>query len=202
MMRGYVYFTVAFASCALLITLLHLFAASQAQDDSLAISIERAYCTGMDARAAVIESARQGASEGFSLYDETHSASDCRHCEDHFCEPPLPGVPPGANACEKTLCLMCFRESGARRAAEAAGESAIAKLRPHVFDSDFTVSINGGPLSARLAPDPLSANGFRLAAIAIPSDIRIIVSSSRFGIASDPAIPGGTVIPYESPGID
>ncbi len=200
-MRGYAYFTVAFAASVLILAMLHLNAAAFAYDESAAISVERAYCAGMDAKAAALESARQGALRGFALYDAIHSTEACLHCEDHFCSPPAPGIPPGQGTCDRALCAACFRESGARAAAREAGESAVFALNSHTFDPDFRISIGKADLSVVLAPDALAKNGFALGAVSFPSGARFSLSSVRFGIESSPAILPGTVIRYESAGL-
>ena len=200
-MRGYFSFIVAFACCILLVSLLGLQAAACRRDDSLAIATERAYSAMMDAKAAMLESCRQGALLGFGAYDAVHDAASCAHCDDHFCIPPAPGEPPLASTCDAALCSICFRESGARDAAESGALSSALSLQAHRFDPDFQIALGLPSVSARLAAEPLSKNGFRLASVSFTQDVPISIVSESYGVEGAGAIPAGTVVGYEWSGL-
>ena len=152
-MRGYFSFILVFVALLLIFTLLSV---RSKPDFSKAISIERAYGLSMNVKETIIESARQGAGEGFLLYDSSHNTAMCRHCTDHFCtyDRDFP------NYCDDFLCTLCFRENEARISAVQGAISKINSLKTNEFDPDFSITFIDPSLSVFLKPDQLAKNGF------------------------------------------
>ena len=66
-----------FAAFALLLSLVELNLNSKTHNLSNAINAERFYRVQMNVKEVIIEAARQGAREGFQMYDSTHQISAC-----------------------------------------------------------------------------------------------------------------------------
>ncbi|VVC04155.1 Uncharacterised protein [Candidatus Bilamarchaeum dharawalense] len=169
-MRGYFTFILVFVSLLLVFTMLLSVSKS---DFSQAVAIERAYGLSMNIKEILIESARQGANEGFAIYDNNHDIRLCRHCQDHFCtyDRDYP------NYCDDHLCSICFRENDARASAIQTAQQKITNLKNHKFDPDFSVSFTDPQLSVFLKPSKLSKNGFSLDYMSVDGEIPIILSS-------------------------
>ncbi|HSB47620.1 MAG TPA: hypothetical protein VLD37_06415 [Candidatus Bilamarchaeum sp.] len=198
-MRGYVSFLLVLLASLALLQLLALHGASGDFSLSDAVAAERAYGLEMNAKEGAIESVRIGAREGFEKYDRATSVENCRHCPDHFCQPPTPADPLPPNACD-SRCDACFRESDARRSAEGGALERISALAGHDFGPDFNVSFDSAALETLLRPEPLSKNGYAVDYSRFRKKYWINISSAKFRLERDSAIPGGYAV--ESTGVD
>jgi hypothetical protein len=198
-MRGYVSFVLVLLASLVLLDLLALYDASHETNLSDAVAAERAYGIEMNVKEAVIQSVRLGAGEGFGEYDRATDVRNCRHCPDNFCAPPTPADPYPPNACDPPRCSLCFRESGARKAAIDGALETLRDLEGHRFDQDFSVSFGGAELEVLLRPDPLSKNGYSLDFARFRKKNGMNISSDKFRIDQESKIPGGFTI--ESPGV-
>ncbi len=191
-MRGYISFLLVFASVLLFLSLMELRLASGSTDLSSAIRLERANGFGMNAKEAAAECIRQGARDGFADYDSAHSLGSCAHCPDNICAYPVPPAPPPPNFCDATLCLGCFRESGARLAAEAGAAAAMRSLS--VSDGDFEAAFGGAEVESFLRHDPAGRNGFALDSVRLREPLPISFGSVKLRILSSAALPRGLVV--------
>ena len=194
-MRGYLSFVLVLASLILVFTLLELSLASNSVDLSKAISAERAYGVQMNVKESIIESAKQGALEGFNTYDSSHDLSLCKHCHDFFCAPQELLPPP--NVCDQSLCERCFRESDARIEAEKGAILRVVGLANHNFDNDFDIFISPAVIDSFTAADPASKNGFSLSSLRFKDDLHLRFISKKFGLSTNATVPEGFVISYE-----
>jgi hypothetical protein len=190
-MKGYLSFVLAFLCLMLIIALLSIVQASTQYDFSRAIAAQRAYGVGMNAKEAITEGIRNGARTGFEAYDATHLLVACMHCPDHFC-----AIPPAPNFCNEELCSLCFREDGARKAAESGINDSLAALMVHGFDPDFNVSIIGGSPEVSLAPDLKRPGKYIPDSIRLRERMGISVACEKLGIWSETGIPAGMVVRY------
>jgi len=170
---------------------------SASLDLSKAVQIERTYGLQMNVKESIIESARQGALEGFSGYDASHDVSLCRHCPDNLCIPPNPLDPIPPNICDPARCEKCFREKEARKESEDGAIARLNNLKSHEFDPDFFVSIRDAEVESFLKSDPLSKNGFALDFFRFKNQCAFSVNSEKFSIESYATIPKGLVIFYD-----
>lgn len=191
-MRGYLSFVLVLASVVLVFTLLEINMVSKSFDLSKAISVERAYGLQMNVKESILESARQGARDGFNTYDFTHDIKLCKHCPDSFCLPPTPPLP--TNYCDPLLCAQCFRESEARMESERYAVSNITTLGHHHFDSDFRVFISQPTLKAFTTNNSMAKNGFSLDYLIFDDDLRIDLVSDDFDLSAAAKIPEGVII--------
>ncbi len=191
-MRGYISFLLVSASVLLFLSLMELRLASGPADLSLAIRLERAHGFGMNAKEAATECIRQGARDGFAGYDSTHSLGSCAHCPDNLCAYAVPPAPPPPNVCDAGLCLGCFRESGARLAAETGAAAAMRSL--YVSDGDFEAAFGGAAVESFLRHDPAGRNGFALDFLRLREPLPISFGSVKLRISSSAALPRGLVI--------
>ena len=193
-MKGYLSFVLVFVSVLVLLYLLEAQFSSRNFELSKAITVQRAYALQMNVKENLLEIAKQGAREGFDLYNSTHNLSSCMHCPDHFCTPG-----PSPNNCDLVKCSACFRENEARQAAVNKAVEKLMLLRTHHFDHDFDVSIGITALSAHLKPNLLSPNGFALSHIQFQYDTPITLVSKKFEVSAKAKIPRGCVIYDEGP---
>lgn len=191
-MRGYMSFLLVSASALLFLSLMELRLASSATDLSLAVALERAYGSEMDAKEAAVESMRQGAQAGFAGYDSAHFLGACAHCPDNLCAYPAPPAPPPPNFCDAALCLACFRESGARLAASAGAEAAVRSLS--LSDGDFNASFGAASVESFLEHDASGKNGFALESLRLSEPLPVTFGSVKFRISSSAALPAGLVV--------
>ncbi|MEW6035028.1 MAG: hypothetical protein AB1529_00305 [Candidatus Micrarchaeota archaeon] len=192
-MRGYLSFILVLLASSALLSAVLVSGSPSSLDFSKAISAERAYLAQMDAKEAAMEAIRQGAEEGFSDYDETHSTAGCMHCPG-LCMAALPPFPSPPNYCDKALCDMCFRESDARAAAETGVQERLSLLRAHDFGDGFDISIGPADAEAMLRPVPEAKNGFALDSVRLRSAMRIDASSESLRISGFSELPEGVVI--------
>ncbi len=179
-MRGYLSFVLVLLSIGLVLTLLELNIHSSS---TKAVLIERSYSLSMNVKEAILELLWQGAQSGFDSYNLDHDIAMCVHCP--ACHP---------KTCDPLKCQKCFRESDSRSAAKAHALASVDKLKIHVFDSDFDVSIGDVQLEVYTAPDPLSKNGFSLDSVKITTNIPILIRSEKFGIYGEVTMPSGVII--------
>ncbi|MFH0884225.1 MAG: hypothetical protein V1861_00775 [Candidatus Micrarchaeota archaeon] len=194
-MKGYISFVLVFLSSLILLHSLAILNSAYSTDLSQAVETERAYGLAMNTKECVLESIRQGAARGFSIYDETHDISLCRHCPDHFCTPPTPLNPNPENICDVALCGQCFRESEARLASESGALSDLMALGYGSFDSDYSVFLDEAVLEASLEADGFSKNGLRLSSVRFREDFPIVIESKKFGFRGVSEIKKGMVVP-------
>jgi len=195
-MRGYLSFVLVLVSLQLVFSLLDVKDASDSSDLSKALSVERAYSLHMNVKECILEAARQGAQEGFAVYDASHDIKLCKHCLDAYCSP----IPSALNHCDPFLCNQCFREDEARAEAERYALSKIALLRSHQFDSDFRVIILNENVEVFTTADGTAKNGYALDYLRFREDLGIGLESAKFNLSADAEIPRGVVIEYESTG--
>ena len=195
-MRGYLSFILVLVSLQLVFSLLEIKSATDSFDLSKALSVERAYSVQMNVKECVLEAARQGAHEGFAVYDASHDIKFCRHCPDSYCSP----VPEAPNRCDSALCSQCFREDDARAEAERHALSNMGMLLDHQFDSDFIVTIMDAKMEAFTKPGLTARNGYALGYLRFREDLGIGLESAKFNLSADAEIPRGVVIEYESTG--
>ncbi|MFH1785281.1 MAG: hypothetical protein ABH842_02545 [Candidatus Micrarchaeota archaeon] len=155
-MKGYFSFLLVFVSLLLIFTTMANL--SNKFDFSKALAIERSYALSMNVKEAIIESALQGAMEGFVKYDLSHDVRMCMHCKDNFCSYDRDHP----NYCDDHLCSLCFRENEARLSAAGSSNMKISSLLNHEFDPDFSVSFSAPSISTILKLDPLAKNMFSL----------------------------------------
>lgn len=189
-MRGYLSFVLVLASLALLFSLLDVSLAAADRDFSRAVAVERAYGVQMNAKEAVLESARQGGMAGFGAYDQAHDLAGCAACPDHGC------MLAGPAACNAAVCQGCFRENEARQAAEEGAAAAVAGLAQHQFAGDFSASVGAFSCGARLAADPAARNLFSLDSLGLRQRVAITVRSGPLGVSANASLPQGMVILY------
>jgi len=195
-MRGYLSFILVLVSLQLILSLLEVKEASDSADLSKALSVERAYSLHMNVKECIMESARQGAQEGFTAYDNSHDIKLCRHCPDAYCSP----IPSASNHCDSLLCSQCFREEEARAEAEQYALSRIDLLRSHQFDFDFKVTILDVRIEVFTKADGMAKNGYALDYLRFREDLGIRLGSEKLDLSADAEIPRGVVVEYESTG--
>ncbi len=178
-MRAYLSFVLVLFSLMLLFSILQFGSYS----DGRAVLNERAYLISMNSKEATLESLRQGALKGFDLYDSTHRLENCIHCPP--CHPEL---------CEPLKCQKCFRESEAMESAKQSALLRLNLLRFHTFDGDFSISIGSVNIQTFSRGEIASRNGFALDSIRVNNDIKIGVSSDKFGLDGSVKIPEGLII--------
>lgn len=171
-----------FAAFALLISLAELNLNSKTHNLSGAIVTEKFYRAHMNAKEIIIESARQGAQEGFDSYAATHSASACLES---------PNNP------------ACFKSSEAQN---SANQAALLKMETTivaaVFDDEITVLFSPGmnPVKSKVEP-AATTSGWRLASFELSktSDMLITLTSIHdSGMSAAVKIPKITVNMDES----
>ncbi len=179
-MRAYLSFVLVLLSLVLVFSLLELNLHSRSPK---ALLVERSYSRSMNVKENVLESLRQGAEEGFADYDTHHELEKCIHCP--ICHP---------DVCDPVKCMECFREHEAREQARQYALSRLDKLRSHVFDLDFEISIGDAEIDVFTYARPLAKNGFGLHSVRVRDDIVITIGSERFSLAGRAKIPGGVII--------
>lgn len=198
-MPGYMSFLVVFLAVLLLFSAIRVLDSARALDLSRPISAERAYGLLLNAKECALEAARQGAAAGFSDYDSSHEMEKCRHCADHLCIPPTPPNPRPPNVCSDALCMMCFRESEARTAAEYGVVAGLARLQGQGFDDDFNVSfaqMQPADFDIFLILDGSGENGLGVGSVRFAAKLPVRVRSDKLGVLLSGSIPAGVVVGY------
>ena len=154
---------VVFAAFALLLSLAQLNLNSKSHNLSGAIVTEKFYRTQMNVKEVIIESARQGAQEGFDVYAATHTLAACSNPQTQS---------------------QCFRENEARTAANA---GALANIELILAASDFdemdpVIVVPGTyPVETSLKLTAEHSSGYELDTVTISksSDMMFTLTSSR-----------------------
>ncbi|MEW6748081.1 MAG: hypothetical protein AB1295_00025 [Candidatus Micrarchaeota archaeon] len=186
-MRGYVSFVLVFLAASVMLSAYGLQSATR-PDLSRAVSAERAYGLQMDIKQSATESIRQGALEGFTLYDNAHDVDKCIHCPGACLPPPAP------NRCDPAICALCFREDEARESAISGAQDRLAALAKHSFDGQFQALITAPSMDVLLRPDPARHNGFSIDYTVLRSPLSVSVRSESLEISAFSELPGGLVI--------
>lgn len=160
-LRGYFTFLIVFAAFALLISLAELNLNSKTHNLSSAITTEKFYRIQMNVKEVIVESARQGAQQGFDAYAATHTEAACMESPNH---------------------PACFKS---RDAQESADNAALLKIEMVLASADFgdaAVVLNPGtnPVNSKVEPAP-TLSGWRLASFELSktSDMSFTVASEE-----------------------
>ncbi len=142
-MKGYISFILVFASIFLILTFITINLSSTDFNLARAVSAERTYQIQLNLKEAMIESAKQGAMNGFEKYSVLRSDEAClMYCvERGVC---LLSRPP---TCNKPSCKQfCFKESDAEKAAEEAAVSNMARVKSAFSQDDVSIELWCGAL--------------------------------------------------------